>query len=334
MENKKFNYKAIYTIYIIVLIIILAYTIGWYIVGKKYKDYAIQKINNVSNISCEKISLNGFPFKFGLKFSDLKISNESYGANFSFLTKKMQLSKPLFDDIVKIEIDNIRYETNLSGNNKIIEVTLKEGSNLNLKFKDKKISSINATIPTMVISNSDEENEEIIIKNIVYRTEEIKNESYINKPNFLDIEKILVYEKNNEEKELKNESNISLDLSLIDIVEGEDILSNGLDLNKATYNDITNNYSMSLNGEYKSNSKTTFSLLFNIDINNYDNFISSLKEPIKIETAKNLFSAIPNINNNNDKDKHIVIKKAVDSDVITVNEKSLNDIMNDILRAI
>lgn len=330
MENKKFNYKTIYTIYIIIFCIIFAYFIGWYIICKKYKNYAIEKIDSIPNLSYKKVSLNGFPFKFGLKFKDLQMSSTSYGVNVNFSTNKLQFSKPLFDNIVKIGIDNIKYEAE---DDRIIELIIEDGNALAVEFKDKQILSINAIVPSITIKDSLEKNKEMVIKNMIYKAEEIKNDSYINRPNFLDVEKILTYTYNDGKQELQNELNFSLDLSLISIIENESVLSSGIDLNKAVYNDITNNYSLNFNGEYKSNSETIFSLLFNIDMNNYDNFINSLKDPVKLETAKNLENIIPNMNNG-EKNRHITIKKAVDFDTIMVNEKSLNNIIGDILTSI
>lgn len=331
MENKKFSYKSIYTIYIIIVFIILGYFVGWYITGKKYKNYAIKKIKDIPSLSYKKISLNGFPFKFGLKFVDLQFSSSNYGTDIKFITKSIQLSKALFNNIVRIDLDNIRYETN---KDRIIEIILKKGNSLNLKFDNKAVVSINMIIPSLIISDSYKKNEEIIVENIIYKTEEIKNDSYINKPNYLDIEKILTYEYDDKIKTLKNESNFSLDLSSINIIDNENILSKGLDLNKITYNNITKNYSFNIKGEYKESSETMFSLSFDIDINNYDNFTESLQDPIKIDTIKNLSNSIPNIVDNINKDKHITVKKSVDSDTITINGKSLNDIMNDVLKSI
>ena len=331
MENKKFSYKTVYTIYIIMFCIVLVYSIGWYVIGRKYKNYAIEKISKIPSVSYEKVSLSGFPLKFGLKFADLKFSNTSYGVNVSFLTKKMQLSKPLFDDVVKINLNNIRYE---NSENRVVEIVLSDNNEISLLFKNNKITSINAFIPSIVVEDSNDKDSKVVIKNIVYKTEEIKNDSYINKPNYLDVEKILAYSRDEKEEKLKNESNLSLDLSLISIMDGENILSNGLELNKFVYNNLTSDYSINLSGEYKVNPKTVFSLLFNIDLNNYDNFVSSLTDPIQIESVKNLSSVIPSINDNEDKNKHIVIKKTVDSDVIMVNEKPLNDVINDMLKTI
>lgn len=326
-NNRKIN-KSLLVIYIIVIITICGYSIFWFIACNKYREIIEVKIKEIPSLTYKSARVSGFPFKFGLKFKDLKFSKTQYNN-----ASSVEFESIIFSKTLNSEYNYAKFNrATVSNNNEEVQVIIDGNNEVKFKLIEDKLQSIDVMATQILIRNPKDKNKESVIKNVLYKTELIKNNSYENKPHFLDIESISLYSKENGKSELVREMNLSLNLSMINVLENSEVISNGFELEKLVVNGVTDNYSISMKGDTKTSKKEN-SVMLNIDIKNYDNLISIVKDPVHIATINTIYKTIPDLDQQG-KDKHITIKKEANSSILTINDKNIQDILSSVLGTI
>lgn len=331
MENENKKFKPKYIVVTIAFIIIIAYCTFWYFMCNKYRDIIVNKIQQDEHFTYDKIKITGFPFTYGVNIINPKLEQKNEIGTVSLKTNNMKFLKTIFSDFIVVKVKDITFANGKNTYN----VQFDKKNSVKIKTNDlDNFDYIDLIIPELSIKSTQTTDLSINIKNIVYKIEKIKDKDYINNPIFFDIEKITFY--NFKSKPIiSNESNISLSMSLFtendkktDKTEEDNKESKMMsyEIDKLTYNSITHNYSVNINGNY-SIKDDMFSMLFNIKLKNYDNLLSSFDNIAN----KNVFTFVMDLvktEEDTDSDKKLTIEKKAEEDTIYINGKNISDIIN------
>ena len=248
---------------IILLLIIVIYLIAWF----KVKNYVINKINDFYHssvsLSYSSIKSSGFPFIIKTQIKDFTINIKSNIGDTSIIFENFVIKNLIFTKKAnisfagKIYLDGKDSNAFIVVNNDNIDISLdKQGSidsldgfiyNLSLVEDDYKVDVNNITLK--LITSHDYN---YINRTFRFNTDQIKYDS--NESNFEFIFSNIV-EKNSDNKiiALKN---------IVDVF---------------SYNDISNNFNISLKADNNADLRTTKSPLnIKLTINNYNSLINSI----------------------------------------------------------
>ena len=312
---------------IILLLIIVIYLIAWF----KVKNYVINKINDFYHssvsLSYSSIKSSGFPFIIKTQIKDFTINIKSNIGDTSIIFENFVIKNLIFTKKAnisfagKIYLDGKDSNAFIVVNNDNIDISLdKQGSidsldgfiyNLSLVEDDYKVDVNNITLK--LITSHDYN---YINRTFRFNTDQIKYDS--NESNFEFIFSNIV-EKNSDNKiiALKN---------IVDVF---------------SYNDISNNFNISLKADNNADLRTTKSPLnIKLTINNYNSLINSInnKDSVflfndkdKLSKLVQMLSIIPSNNEDTVNIKHYDFSMDLISKETYINGLSFQELLQKLL---
>lgn len=336
-SNKKINIsKKNFTVYIILFLFILGYFFFWRETAKQYKLIIKNFVEQNENLKYENLKLSGFPFSIKLDFYNLEYADSQVGFSteikIPYLSfKNFILTKKFFLDLDRVELKTDQEIANieLDKNKEIYFVVEKQENSEKLLF-----SNIFFDIDKIIITSSSDADKKTEINSLLFKTNTIKNNEYINFASILDIEKAILTYKNNNGQQKTTERNIFVNFSIAEDLLNNEVETYTFDIQEASINDITNKFSISLNGKYKTHLKNyTNSLDFEVKIKNFINLVNSgnSENNIVLNNLAQTILLLPENSKNNELDKFVKIEKKETDNAISINGQNIQEIITKLL---
>lgn len=261
------NKKILWSLVFLIVVILATYITIWF----KTKTYIEDKLNAYSahySIKYDSLRVSGFPFIINAKIKNLEVKSlaKSY-SNFSFTFENLIIKNLIFTKNVNISTKGKIYygdrenDIYLTSNNESIDLAF---------GKNNEISFIDSFIQKITFHGYEKDTE---FNNVTLKLVTSNDYNYSNRTFRINIDQIISGD--------TLESNFEIILSNIREMsdDNQTVRAYKNTIDTFVFNDITNNYSISLGGE-ASASMYNNSFFFNVEmiIDNYNSLISSLND--------------------------------------------------------
>ena len=261
------NKKIIWSLVFFIVMILAVYITVWF----KVKSLIEDKLNAYSahySIKYDSLRISGFPFIINatIKNLEVKFLSKSY-TNFSFVFEKLIIKNLIFTKNINISVEEKVYYGDKENN---IYLTFDNESFDLVLGKNNEISFIDSFIQKITFHGMEADTD---LNNVTLKLITSNDYNYSNQTFRFNIDQIIYDD--------SLESNFEIIFSNVkEMSENNQIVKaykNTID--SFVFNDITNNYSVTLDGE-TSASIYNNSFLFNLEmvINNYNSLIKSLND--------------------------------------------------------
>lgn len=273
LKQININNKSKQFLFIILAVIILIFSIYFYVWSRTRKIIinTLNIDNNYIKFKYDNIKIGGFPFfiKSYIKNLDITLMNRRTKVNFKIdnvLIKNLILTK-------NVNID-VSGDITFLYNDQTTNIDLID-KNINLTLTNKyKINNVDM-FAKKIILNEQDTNTINELENFTFKTIQVNTENYNNTTTRINIDRILT---TISEEDVKLENNFELIISNIKEIDSNNnivYLNNNIDT--FVFNDITNNYAISLKGDYNINLLEK-NILANLDLElkNYNSLVFAI----------------------------------------------------------
>lgn len=335
-EQRKSINLLLLLISVILFIVILSYMFIW----KEVKQHIV-KILNTNNVyyevSYDKIDVAGFPFIIKTTVNNLrvKVINKSYTLSINF--DKLKIRNLIFTKNINLLVDGvITIKNNQNENYSKISI-----GNHTIDFdldSEFKANNIDAFISNLIIKNYKDNINNLTnnLNNTTLKLITTNDIDYENKTIRINIDDIKTIFK---DKDNILESNFEIIFSNIREYNNNNIVSMKNLVDTFVFNDISNNYSLNLEGNYNVNSYTRSGILdANVSIMNYNYLISAINNDSDFLFDKNLLlngvqilELIPKNNKDTKTERHYNIKSDTNNKKFFINNVEINRLIQQLI---
>lgn len=345
MENsdtRKNFAKNKYFLFVIILLttLFVVYSIVWTSIGYHYKKLVAQKINATPTIKYKTLKLRGFPVNFTMEFENVFIELPQA---MSLRLERLLLTRVLFAKKMEVHFGNIVY---FDGTQKY-KVNIDQANEISLAFNKSRqtnmyLPSSTVNIKSIQILDFNDENKKDVLWNlnnilVNYNVNVDKVQQVVHIDCNIDP---IVAADNSEKYSVLFDNDFILKSQETLTDESDSLPKSILRLNKFSFNNITDEFGINLDGigKFKTN-KTALEgledLLFTLRIDGFDklgNYMVTHKGSAAelLNSALQILLVLPSHDNSNETTKYFVFEKKPDSVNLTINGLSLNDIIRNL----
>lgn len=298
------------------------------------KGSPLEKIISIDKKSYDGIKIKLSPYGADSVVQNLSIIFRSNEMDYNLSVEKLSIRKLFFGKKITLWFDGIR----ISSKNYDALLELKD-YNINVVLdRNSKPKTMNFEAKKIDIREELDDNSEMVrtlIGGVLFKTVNINTKNYINTTIKVNIDSIIsLY------REQRLESNFEFVYSFMkDLDSTGKVNSVEMELDNMTYNDITNNFGITLNGDYKYSSTGAAHAIFDGRILNYNSLVSAINRKnsrfmIKKESLSNLVQALKLVPSNGADtihDKHYTFVMDMANKKTTINGVDFNDFLRSLL---
>ena len=275
-EAKNNNSKLIYTLLGIVLFIILAaYVMVWHEVKKTIINI-LGTDNARFELKYDKIKVGGFPFVMKCKINNLNVKVPYKSGDFTVNFNEVMIRNLIYTKNVKLKINKeilFKKNTEEDYSGKIVLSDHDISFTLNDSYK---INNMDSFIKSLTHKNMNDIDVNTF-NNLTLKLVYVNDNDYENRTLRLNVDEIKSISNNGKGKPL--EANFEFIFSSIYELDGGNptVIRNVVDT--FNFNDVTNNYSINLDGEYKvTYYSRSAEMNFNASVINYNYLVSAVNK--------------------------------------------------------
>lgn len=324
------NHKKAFIIYITLMIFCFTYYIIWNRIGNIYQELLENNSVNNLNIEYRKIEKYGFPFYIKFQITDPKVSVNKFSITLDLKSDVIFIENPMFSKTFNIYLNKITS----TSKDKTQELFFDKDTNIKLTFS--KFSLIDILVKSKEIKfvNDININNEVVFKDLIFKEHKLENDTDDIVNILLDVKHILLNKIEDKKSITQAKLNALISINSTTNIYKDIMLSTNITLEKLIINNITSNYGLTADANYKKNMQTSVeSGSTNLKFINFPNLIKANQE-IKnqqINTLISVFSALNKHPNDTENDKIINIIKNETSEEILVNNENFKDLLMRIL---
>lgn len=251
---------------LIILFVFFVYIFVWF----KVKSFVINYLDNFYSANVElkygSVRVSGFPFILNISIKDLKVTVLTGGINSDIIIENILVKNLIFTKKANLSFDGKVYLYS-KNSGKYISI---DNDNIDIYFnKNGKLENIDGFIYSIMFASNNEN--VAAVNNATIKMVTSNDHDYVNRTFRFNTDQIKYGD--------DNESNFEIILSNIIEKNNGNVVAVKNVLDTFSFNDITNNYNISISGDSNANlllKTSPLNLLFTI--NNYNSLIKALND--------------------------------------------------------